>query len=151
MFQSDLLVLLRGAFKYAPVFLILLAKFVYDYSLGLISLSAMIVTFFHTNQFVKEEAAKHTNRDIHRSFWAIVYTLSCVILVDYLNGYSQKNWGYLILMADYDKPIDLWEMLWMICITDFILKFITIDIKLFFSFLPERILPYKKKVSHNIF
>ena len=43
--------------------------------------------------------------------------------------------------------MDLWTLLWMVVITDFVIKFSTVIVKSVIALLPKYILPYKKKVS----
>ena len=45
--------------------------------------------------------------------------------------------------------MDMWNLLWITGMTDFVIKFATIVIKALVTMLPKQILPYKKKVCNR--
>lgn len=53
----------------------------------------------------------------------------------------------LIFVPPYSAPIDIWEVLWIVSVTDFVLRLITILFKLIFVALPQQLLAFQKKVS----
>ncbi|XP_023019525.2 E3 ubiquitin-protein ligase RNFT2 [Leptinotarsa decemlineata] len=139
--------------KYVPFVLILLAKCLYDYHQGIFILIMLFITFAHSNSAVKKEAIKRNRRSIRALAVELLYILVCLIFIHYEFSDIQ-NFNIilnLILIRNFIHPLSVWNLLWIVTVTDFTLKLITVAIKIFFAMLPERVLEFKKRGKIYLF
>lgn len=139
---------LRPLQKYVPFILILLVKGLYDHHEGILNFGALFVTFAYTNATAKNEATKRSKKSISKLLISLVYIFLCIFLINYIFQ-DEKLYTSLIFIKTFDKPFTVWDLLWFVCITDFILKLITIAMKILIILMPGRILPYPKRVINR--
>lgn len=132
--------------KYVPFVMILLAKCIYDHRAGILHFVALLVTFIYTNNNLKLEIAKQQNRSRVVLLVVLFYIVGCIVFIDYMFE-EHKLYLSLILIPSYTQPITLWELLWSVAITDYILKLITIVFKVILTCMPVRILAFQKRVG----
>ncbi|XP_015513385.1 ring finger protein, transmembrane 2 isoform X1 [Neodiprion pinetum] len=135
--------------QYVPFVLILLAKCIYDHRAGILHFLALLVTFIHTNNNLKLEIAKQENRSRMVLLVVLFYILGCIVFIDYMSE-EHKLYLSLVLIPSYTQPITLWELLWSLAITDYILKLITIVFKAILTCLPVRILAFQKRGKYYL-
>lgn len=87
---------------------------------------------------------------MNRSFLALLsellFSSSCIVIVHFLFGHGRLL-PNVIMFPGYTEPIDVWELMWLVVLTDLIVKIITVDIKIFVTMMPSFVLPYQKRVS----
>lgn len=136
--------------KYVPFILILLAKTVYDYHEGIFILVVLFVTFAHTNSAVKKEAIKRQRRSIPTLGIELVYITVCLLFVHYLFADDLHNMNIvmnLVLIRTFTHPLTVWNLLWIVTITDFTLKLVTVTVKIILTMMPGVIVDFKKRVN----
>lgn len=148
--SPELQAIIAFAEKYVPFILILLLKLVFDHRIGILVNLGLFITFCHANAVVKREVAKQGKRRLRSLFlvFANLITSICVIytlLADHTLAYA------LVFIPPYSAPIDFWEVLWIVSVTDFVLRLMTILVKLFIIALPAKIIPYQRKGKHYLF
>jgi len=52
-----------------------------------------------------------------------------------------------VFIPPYSQPLSVWDLLWIVGVTDFVLKLVTIVLKVSIAALPVIILPYQRRVS----
>ena len=52
-----------------------------------------------------------------------------------------------MFIPPYSQPLSVWDLLWIVGVTDFVLKLITIILKISIAALPVVVLPYQRRVS----
>lgn len=86
------------------------------------------------------------NRSILALFSEFVFTTSCIVIVHFLFGHG-KLLPNVVMFPGYTE-LDVWELLWLVVLTDLIVKIITVDIKILVTMMPAFILPFQKRVSY---
>lgn len=132
--------------KYVPFVLILLAKGLYDHREGILNFIILFICFSHSNSVVKREAGKQGRRSLTALLAQVCYIFGCILFIGYIFE-EEKLFSNLIFIPPYTQPLSVWDLLWTVGITDFILKLITIFLKILIVALPAQLIPYQKRVS----
>ena len=125
--------------KYVLFFLILLAKCVYDYRAGIIHFVVLLVATIQADGDLKREIAKQQNRSSMALLGILLYIIGCLVVVDFVFGQP--------MFLPYATPSSTWELLWSVAITDFMLKLITIVLKVILTCFPAKIIALQSRVS----
>ncbi|RZC34569.1 RING finger and transmembrane domain-containing protein 2, partial [Asbolus verrucosus] len=145
---------LQVILKYVPFVLILLAKAVYDYHDSIFILMILFTTFAHTNSAVKKETTKRDKRSLGTLSIELLYIFACSIFVHYIFEDELHNFNVifnLVLIRTFTDPLTVGKLLWIITITDFALKLITVTVKILLTMLPEKIVPFQKRGKMYLF
>ncbi|XP_060526393.1 RING finger and transmembrane domain-containing protein 2 isoform X2 [Cylas formicarius] len=145
---------LHVLFKYVPFVLILLAKAVYDYHEGIFILVIMFGTFSHTNGVVKHEALKRARRSIWTLSIEMCYIFACMLSIHYFFEDDLHHFNVvmnLVLIRSFTHPLTVLNLLWIVTITDFTLKLITVATKILLTMLPGKIVEFKKRGKIYLF
>lgn len=138
--------------KYVPFILILLAKSVYDYHEGIFVLIILFITFAHSNSVVKKETIKRQRRSLTTLGVNLLYIIVCLIFIHYVFSDDLHDFNVvlnLVLIRSFTHPLTVWNLLWIVTITDFTLKLLTVSVKLLLTTLPGMVLDFKKRVCIN--
>lgn len=135
--------------KYIPFVLILLAKGLYDHHEGILNLIVLLATFTHANSVVKKEATKRSRRNLSKLFCASLYIICAIVFIHYIFE-DEKLYLNLIFIRTYSKPLTVWDLLWIVAITDFILKLVTVMFKILLTLLPDQIVAFQKRVRYTL-
>lgn len=132
--------------KYIPFVLILFAKGLYDHREGIFNFVILFSCFCHSNSVVKREAAKQGRRSLSSLLIEIFYIVGCILLISliFVDANLLSN---LVFIPPYTQPLNVWDLLWIVGITDFFLKLFTIFLKILVVALPGSIIAYQKRVS----
>lgn len=133
--------------KYVPFVLILLVKGLYDHHEGILNFAALFVTFAYTNATTKNEATKRAKKSKSKLSVSLLYIFLCTFLISYIFE-DEKLYMSLIFIKTFEQPFNVWDLLWYVCITDFMLKLITVGLKIFVILIPGSVLPYSKRVNN---
>uniref|UniRef100_A0A182Q3L3 RING-type domain-containing protein n=1 Tax=Anopheles farauti TaxID=69004 RepID=A0A182Q3L3_9DIPT len=130
--------------RYMPLLLILFAKLCYDHLDGIMHFLLLLMTFYHANWVVRQEISKQKQRRV------IVLLRELVIIVVALLIFGLViEWTsicmVILFMPDHVQPESLKSLLFAVCITDLILKLITIVIKIIVTLMPPRVVDYKSR------
>lgn len=104
--------------------------------------------FTHSNFTLKTEIT-----GARRLLYLIRELLYIVIIVAIIGFILDKKDTFLspffapISLKDEDKPLQLKQLLFSVCITDLILKLVTVAVKILFTMLPKRAVELKNRVS----
>lgn len=131
--------------KYVPFVLILLAKGIYDHHEGIFNIIVLFAVFANADHAVKKEATKRARRSFSKLGLALLYIACCIAFILYLFQ-DEKLYLNLIFVRTYNKVLTVWDLLWFVTITDFILKLITVAIKICITLLPGSIIAFQKRV-----
>lgn len=109
------------------------------------------ITFLHSKSALSfRENGKQMNRSILALFSEIILTSSCIFIVHFLFGHG-KLLPNVVMFPSYTEPIDIWELLWLVVLTDLIVKIVTVNIKIVVTMMPAFILPFQKRVRLFLF
>ncbi|XP_066244979.1 E3 ubiquitin-protein ligase RNFT2-like isoform X2 [Euwallacea similis] len=140
--------------KYVPFLLILLAKAVYDFHEGIFILVILFATFSHANTTVKHEALKRARRSKFILALELFYIVVCILAIHLLFEDDLHNFNVvlnLVLIRSFTHPLTVLNLLWIVTITDFTLKLITVMIKIGMTMLPGKIIDFKKRGKIYLF
>ncbi|EEZ99887.1 RING finger and transmembrane domain-containing protein 2 [Tribolium castaneum] len=140
--------------KYVPFVLILLAKAVYDYHDSIFILVILFTTFAHTNSAVKKETTKRDRRSLATLAIELLYIFVCSVFVLYIFEDELDHFDvvfHLFLIRTFTEPLTVGKLLWIVTITDFALKLVTVAIKILLTMLPEKIAPFQKRGKVYLF
>lgn len=129
--------LYQGLRKYILFVCILLIKGLYDYRASILNFIVLVVTFNYTNNVVKREIAKQNNKSWLSLLIITCYIIGCIVFIYF--EYDTR------IFSPYSQPLTIWELLWSVLITDFVLKLITIIFKVFLTCLPSKLLALRKR------
>ncbi|PZC78931.1 E3 ubiquitin-protein ligase RNFT2 [Helicoverpa armigera] len=135
--------------RYAPFYFLLFIKFMYDSREGIFTFIILFCTFTHSNSLVRREHGKQMHRSILALFSELVFTSSCIVIVHFLFGHG-KLLPNVVMFPGYTE-LDVWELLWLVVLTDLIVKIITVDIKILVTMMPAFILPFQKRGKVYLF
>ncbi|KAI8420691.1 hypothetical protein MSG28_007920 [Choristoneura fumiferana] len=136
--------------RYAPFYFILLIKFLYDARAGLFTFFLLFFTFSHGNTTVKREHAAQMNRSIVTLGFEVLWTTGFIVAVHYVFG-EGKLLPNIIMFPGYTDPIDVWELLWLVVLTDLMVKIITVNVKILITMMPACLLPFQKRGKVYLF
>ena len=86
------------------------------------------------------------NRSIISLFSELIFATSSILIVHFLFGHG-KLLPNVIMFPGYTDTMDVWELLWLVVLTDLIVKIITVNIKILITMMPACVLPFQKRVS----
>lgn len=136
--------------RYFPYVCILFAKSCYDHLDGILDIFALFVVFAHSNFTLKQEITKQGQR---RYLYLIRELIYIVIVVTIIGFILEKKETYISLFfapikfPSEEKTLALKDLLFSVCITDLILKLVTVAIKILFTMLPRKAVEFKNRVS----
>lgn len=136
--------------KYVPFLVILLAKGLYDHRLGILIFIGLFITFSHANAVVKREIAKQSRRSLTSLLLIVCNLLACILFIYYLFQ-NEKLYLSLVFIPPYSQPLSVWDLLWIVGVTDFVLKLVTIILKVSVAALPVVLLPYQRRGKCYLF
>ncbi|GBM28556.1 RING finger and transmembrane domain-containing protein 2 [Araneus ventricosus] len=144
--SPELQALFAFAEKYVPFLLILLLKLVFDHRIGILVNLGLFITFCHANAVIKREVAKQGKRRLRNLLLICVNLVTSIFVIYTL--LADHNLAYaLVCIPPYSAPIEFWDVLWIVSVTDFVLRLITILVKIAVVALPAKLIACQKKVK----
>ncbi|PNF24345.1 hypothetical protein B7P43_G11915 [Cryptotermes secundus] len=136
--------------KYVSFLGILLTKATYDHRSGILIFIGLFIIFSHANAVVKREIAKQSRRRLSSLLLIVCNLLGCILFIYYMFQ-DQKLYLSLVFIPPYTQPLSVWDLLWIVGVTDFVLKLVTIILKVSIAALPVFLLPYQKRGKCYLF
>jgi hypothetical protein len=149
--------LINTASRYFPYVCILFAKTCYDHLDGILDIFALFIVFAHSNFTLKQEITKQAQRRFLYLIRELIYIILVVTIIAFLlekkekeNSISLSLFFAPINIPPEAKALALKDLLFSVCITDLILKLVTVAIKILFTMLPRSAVEFKNRVSGSI-
>ncbi|XP_015281775.1 PREDICTED: RING finger and transmembrane domain-containing protein 1 isoform X2 [Gekko japonicus] len=142
---SELRYLLQWLHKSLPYILILSVKLLLQHVIGISLGIGLLTTFMYANKsivnqvFLREKCSR-----LHCAGLLLFLTGSSVLL--YYTFYNQSLHYSLIFLSPTVDFTNFWEVLWIVGITDFVLKFLFMSFKCIVLLLPCLIMSFKAKL-----
>ncbi|KAM3826212.1 E3 ubiquitin-protein ligase RNFT2 isoform 1-T1 [Vipera latastei] len=127
-----------------PFIVILLAKLCFQHKLGIALCLGMASTFAYANSALREQVSLKEKRSVFVVFWILVFLAGNTLYLLYTFN-SQQLYNSLIFLKPNLERLDFFDLMWMVGITDFVLKYLTIALKCLVVALPKIILAMKSK------
>ncbi|KAF6082787.1 ring finger protein, transmembrane 2 [Phyllostomus discolor] len=131
--------------KGLPFILILLAKLCFQHKLGIAVCIGMATTFAYANSTLREQVSLKEKRSVLAILWILAFLAGNTLYVLYTFN-SQQLYNSLIFLKPNLETLDFFDLLWIVGIVDFVLKYITIALKCLVVALPKIILAVKSKI-----
>ncbi|KAK1328681.1 hypothetical protein QTO34_012255 [Cnephaeus nilssonii] len=134
--------------KGLPFILILLTKLCFQHKLGIAVCIGMATTFAYANSTLREQVSLKEKRSVLVILWILAFLAGNTLYVLYTFS-SQQLYNSLIFLKPNLETLDFFDLLWIVGITDFVLKYITIALKCLIVALPKIILAVKSKMRNR--
>jgi len=135
--------------KYIPFLLIILVKSIFEHGKGIIVCVGLVLTFLHANSVLRQQVARQGRRNLGALLAISVNMIACCLFI-----YFVFLDDHLVLSAFFIPPsaVDtFYDLLWIVGVNDFVLKFLAVLAKIGITVLPSRIMPYQKRGKYYLF
>jgi hypothetical protein len=138
--------------RYFPYVCILFAKSCYDHWDGILDIFALFVVFAHSNFTLKQEITKQGQRKFLYLIRELVYIIIVVTIIGFILDKKETfiSLFFAPIFPNEKKTLALKDLLFSVCITDLILKLVTVAIKILFTMLPRKAVEFKNRVSFTL-
>jgi len=127
-----------------PFLLLVLLKLLWQHSLGLLVLLAVNLTFWHVNKILKNQVALKERRSLAVLAWIIIFLSSDIYLLFLVFQDQDLENSFLFREPKImGTTFGLWDLLWVVGITDFVIRFGAITCKAVVVLVPRTFIPYK--------
>ncbi|KAM4648844.1 E3 ubiquitin-protein ligase RNFT2 isoform 3-T6 [Amazona ochrocephala] len=141
---SELKAVIGWLQKGLPFILILLAKVCFQHKLGIAVCIGMASTFAYANSTLREQVALKEKRSVLVVLWILAFLTGNTLYLLYTFS-SQQLYNSLIFLKPNLERLDFFDLMWIVGIADFVLKYLTIALKCLIVALPKIILAVKSK------
>ncbi|KAM4701538.1 E3 ubiquitin-protein ligase RNFT1 [Discoglossus pictus] len=146
--QSSSVSELRHVFQWLqqslPYILILCAKIMVQHLKGISVGIGLLTTFLYANKCIVNQVFLRNKSSKLQCIWILVFlTFSSVLL--YYTYYSQALYYSLIFLNPALGPLGFWDVLWIVGITNFIVKYFFMGLKCLTLLVPSFVMSYKCK------
>ncbi|XP_004707054.1 E3 ubiquitin-protein ligase RNFT1 [Echinops telfairi] len=141
---SEFRYLFKWLQKSLPYILILSVKLVMQHITGISLGIGLLTTFMYANKSIVNQVFLRERCSKIRCAWLLVFLAGSSLLL-YYTFHSQSLYYSLIFLKPTLDHLSFWEILWIVGITDFILKFIGMGLKCLLLLVPSFIVPFKSK------
>ncbi|XP_066465957.1 E3 ubiquitin-protein ligase RNFT2 isoform X2 [Tiliqua scincoides] len=104
----------------------------------------MASTFAYANSTLREQVSLKEKRSVLVVFWILAFLAGNTLYLLYTFS-SQQLYNSLIFLKPNLEKLDFFDLMWIVGITDFVLKYLTIALKCLVVALPKMILAVKSK------
>ncbi|NXY22047.1 RNFT1 ligase, partial [Atrichornis clamosus] len=141
---SELRCLLQWLHKSLPYLLILCAKLIMQHITGISLGIGLLTTYAYANKSIVNQVFLRERCSRLQCTWVLLYLTGSSLLL-YYTFHSQSLYHSLIFLSPTVDFMNFWEVLWIVGVTDFILKFLFMGLKCFILLVPSFIMSFKSK------
>ncbi|XP_073875203.1 E3 ubiquitin-protein ligase RNFT1 isoform X5 [Macaca fascicularis] len=105
----------------------------------------LLTTFMYANKSIVNQVFLRERSSKIQCAWLLVFLAGSSVLL-YYTFHSQSLYYSLIFLNPTLDHLSFWEVLWIVGITDFILKFFFMGLKCLILLVPSFIMPFKSKL-----
>eukprot|EP00092_Neocalanus_flemingeri_P069039 GFUD01084508.1.p1 GENE.GFUD01084508.1~~GFUD01084508.1.p1 ORF type:complete len:474 (-),score=124.98 GFUD01084508.1:140-1561(-) len=135
--------------KYIPFLLIILVKSVFEHGTGIVVCCGLVLTFLHANSVLKQQVARQSRRNLGALIAISVNLIACILFIYFV--FLDDNLCLSAFFVPPEKVATFYDLLWIVGVNDFILKFIAVLAKILVTVLPAKIMPYQKRGKYYLF
>ncbi|XP_074969496.1 E3 ubiquitin-protein ligase RNFT1 isoform X2 [Phalacrocorax aristotelis] len=141
---SEFRYLLQWLHKSLPYILILCVKLIMQHIIGISLGIGLLTTYMYANNSIVNQVFLRERCSKLQCAWLLVYLTGSSLLL-YYTFHSQSLYYSLIFLKPTVDFMNFWEILWIVGITDFILKFLFMGFKCFILLVPSFAMSFKSK------
>ncbi|KAM6372740.1 E3 ubiquitin-protein ligase RNFT1 isoform 2-T2 [Pluvialis apricaria] len=142
---SELRCLLQWLHKSLPYILILCVKLIMQHIIGISLGIGLLTTYMYANKSIVNQVFLRERCSKLQCAWLLVYLTGSSLLL-YYTFHSQSLYYSLIFLNPTVDFKNFWEVLWIVGVTDFILKFLFMGFKCFILLVPSFMMSFKSKL-----
>lgn len=141
---SELRYLLRWLQKSLPFIVILCAKLVMQHALGIAIGVGLLTTFLYANKMIQNQVFLRERRSVIQCAWLVLFLTSSSLGL-YYTFQDESLYCCLIFLNPSVESLGLWDVLWIVGITNFILKFLFMGVKCLIIIMPSALVAYRSR------
>ncbi|NWX17523.1 RNFT1 ligase, partial [Aegotheles bennettii] len=141
---SELKYLLQWLHKSLPYILILCVKLIVQHIIGISLGIGLLTTYMYANKSIVNQVFLRERCSKLQCAWLLVYLTGSSLLL-YYTFHSQSLYYSLIFLNPTVDFTNFWEVLWIVGVTDFNLKFLFMGFKCFILLVPSFMMSFKSK------
>uniref|UniRef100_A0A3Q1HAH3 RING-type domain-containing protein n=1 Tax=Anabas testudineus TaxID=64144 RepID=A0A3Q1HAH3_ANATE len=128
-----------------PFILILLAKVCFQHKLGASVCGVLVLpTVCNSTPLPQSFIRNKEERSVFVALWIIMFLAGNIVYIYYTFSHEELH-NSLIFAKPSLNSFDFFDLIWVVGITDFVLKYFTIGLKCFVLFLPKMLLAFKSR------
>ncbi|XP_058267641.1 E3 ubiquitin-protein ligase RNFT1 isoform X3 [Hemibagrus wyckioides] len=104
----------------------------------------LFTTFLHVNKNIQAQVVLQNRRSKLQCFWHLSFLMASSLLL-YYTFQMDSLYYCLILINPQVEPMDIWEVLWTVGVTSFIVKFLFMGLKCLILLLPTCVMVYRRR------
>jgi len=147
--NPELRAVVNACERYIPFCFLVLIKSLFDHGLGIVVTLGLVLTFIHSNSVVKQQIGRQARRNLG-PLVAVSLNLCISTVFIYYMFFDEK----LSLSAFFIPPgevANFYDLVWVVGINDFVLKFLAVFTKIIVTVLPPSLLPYQRRGKFYLF
>ncbi|XP_062815364.1 E3 ubiquitin-protein ligase RNFT1 isoform X2 [Anolis carolinensis] len=141
---SEFRYLLQWLYKSLPYLLILSIKLLTQHLTGISLGIGLLTTFMYANKSIVNQVFLRERHSRLQCVWLLSFLVGSSLLIYYTFYYQCLHYS-LIFLSPNVVFMSFWEVLWIVGITDFVLKFLFMSFKCIVLLLPSFIMSFKSK------
>jgi len=142
--------IIKSVEKYVPFLLIVAAKCFFDHATGILVFVALFITFYHANSVVKSEVSRKSRGNNCALVAVLVNLIACMLFIFFV--FSDPRLFTLSLFIPLQVKVGSFsDLVWIVAINDFVLKFDAVITKILIVLSPQSVLPYRKRGNYFLF
>jgi len=147
--NPELRAVVNACEQYIPFCVLVFVKSLFNHGLGIVVFIGLVLTFMHSNSVVKHQIGRQSRRSVGPLMAVSLNICFSSVFLYYMFFNNQLSLSaFFIPPSEVSSFVD---MLWIVGINDFILKFISVFTKICVTLLPSRVLPYQKRGKFYLF
>ncbi|CAH1800993.1 unnamed protein product [Owenia fusiformis] len=142
--------------KGLPFLLLLLAKVLYNHRLGILVCIGLFGTYWHANTAIKKQIAhrarESTTKTVLTTLWLVTFISGNIFFIYYVFEDQQLYRSLYFFPPNMEElpELDMWTLLWVVGMTDFVAKFGGMIIKSLIAAMPVQCMPYKARGKYYL-
>ncbi|KAG8587865.1 hypothetical protein GDO81_005803 [Engystomops pustulosus] len=141
---SEVLHVYQWLDKSFPYIIIFSAKLIVQHLTGITVGIGLLTTFLYANTSIVNQVFLRDKYSKLQCIWLLVFLTGCSLLLYYTFS-SQALYYSLIFMNPSLEPLQFWDALWVVGITDFVVKFYFMGLKCLILLVPSVMMSHKCK------
>jgi len=147
--NPELKAIVNACERYIPFCILVFIKSVFEHGLGIIVCLGLVLTFLHSNSVVKHQIGRQGRRNLGPLLAVTINLSICTVFIHYMFFDSKLSLSaFFIPPEEVSSFVDL---LWIVGINDFFLKFLSVFTKIIVTVTPAKFLPYQKRGKYYLF
>jgi len=135
--------------KYIPFLLIILVKSVFEHGTGIIVCCGLVLTFLHANSVLKQQVARQARTNCGALLAISINLIACILFIYFV--FLDNNLPLSAFFIPPEKVPTFYDLLWIVGVNDFILKFLAVLSKILVTIMPAKFIPYQKRGKYYLF